>query len=86
MSAITNRAIWSYQVLRSYIDVLQKRPTTPTLKKHTINYLRDHTKSFDYTLGVMDDLEGQIKAEIARLGGNLKLEKIMEALHVERPT
>ncbi|RDX47551.1 terpenoid synthase [Lentinus brumalis] len=71
---------------RQILNVLQKRPTTPTLKKHTINYLRDHTKSFDYTLGVMDDLEAQVRAEIARLGGNPKLEKIMEALHVERPT
>ena len=52
---------------------------------HTINYLRDRTKSFDYTLGIMEDLEAQIKAELARLGGNPKLEKIMQALHVERP-
>ncbi len=66
-------------------DVLQNRPTTPTLKKHTINYLRDRTKSFDYTLGVMYDLEAQVEAEIARLGGNVKLEKILQALHVERP-
>ena len=64
---------------------MQQRPTTPTLKVHTINYLRDRTKSFDYTLGIMEDLEAQIKAELARLGGNPKLEKIMQALHVERP-
>ncbi|KAI9068619.1 terpenoid synthase [Trametes sanguinea] len=71
---------------RQILNVLQKRPTTPTLKKHTIAYLRDHTKSFDYTIGVMDDLEGQIREEIARLGGNAKLEKIMDSLHVDRPT
>ncbi|RPD57345.1 terpenoid synthase [Lentinus tigrinus ALCF2SS1-7] len=71
---------------RQILNVLQKRPTTPTLKTHTINYLRDHTKSFDYTLDVMEDLETQIKVEIARLGGNPKLEKIMDALHVERQT
>ena len=64
---------------------MQQRPTTPTLKVHTINYLRDRTKSFDYTLEIMEDLEAQIKAELARLGGNPKLEKIMQALHVERP-
>ena len=66
--------------------MLQKRPNTPTLKKHTIAYLRDHTKSFDYTLDVMDDLETQIKAEIARLGGNPGLERIVDLLHVARPT
>ena len=65
--------------------MLQKRPNTPTLKKHTIAYLRDHTKSFDYTLDVMDDLEAQIRAEIACLGGNTKLEKIVNLLHVDRP-
>ncbi|KAI0667097.1 terpenoid synthase [Trametes maxima] len=69
---------------RQILNVLQKRPTTPTLKKHTISYLKEHTKSFDYTIGVMDDLEAQIREEIARLGGNQRLEKIMDALHVER--
>ncbi|KAI0740661.1 terpenoid synthase [Earliella scabrosa] len=70
---------------RQILNVLQKRPTTPTLKTHVISYLRDHTKSFDYTLGIMNDLETQIKAEITSLGGNPTLEKIMQALHVERP-
>ncbi|EJF56170.1 terpenoid synthase [Dichomitus squalens] len=69
---------------RQILNVLQKRPTTPTLKNHAIKYLREHTKSFDYTLGVMDDLEAQIRAEIARLGGNAQLEKIVDLLHVER--
>ncbi|KAI0757515.1 terpenoid synthase [Daedaleopsis nitida] len=55
---------------RQILNVLQKRPTTPTLKRHTISYLRDHTRSFEYTLG---------------LGGNPKLERIIQALHVERP-
>ncbi|KAI0077209.1 terpenoid synthase [Panus rudis PR-1116 ss-1] len=65
------------------IDVLQKRPTTPTLKKHAISYLRDQTKSFDYTLEVLKSLEGDIRQELARLGGNPGLEAIMNALHVE---
>lgn len=41
-------------------DVLQKRPTTPTLKHHTVDYLRTQTKSFDYTLAVMSTLERQV--------------------------
>ena len=65
------------------VDVLQKRPTTPTLKTYTIAYLRDQTQSFAYTLAVMRRLEGQINAEIARLGGNAGLERIMKALHVD---
>lgn len=63
-------------------SVLQKRPITPTLKHHAIDYLRTKTKSFDYTLVVMQSLEKQARAEIARLGGNPKLEKILDILHV----
>ncbi|KAJ3505259.1 hypothetical protein NLJ89_g7512 [Agrocybe chaxingu] len=68
---------------RQILNVLQKRPTTPTLKIHTINYLRNETKSFDYTLSVLTNLEGQTRAEIARLGGNKGLEAIMDSLHVD---
>lgn len=68
------------------LDVLQKRPSTPTLKRHTIAYLRDRTKSFEYTLSVLASLEKQVYDEIARLGGNEGLEEIMKALHVELPT
>ena len=64
-------------------DVLQKRPTTPTLKIHTINYLKTRTKSFDYTLSVLKTLEAQTRAEILRLGGNQGLEKLMDLLHVD---
>lgn len=64
-------------------DVLQKRPTTPTLKHHAINYLSTRTKSFDYTLGVLVSLETQVRNEIARLGGNEGLERIIDALSVK---
>lgn len=74
----------SHDVLSFIIDVLQKRPTTPTLKKYTISYLRDQTKSFEYTLSVMGRLEKQIYDEISRLGGNPHLERIMKALHVNK--
>jgi len=63
--------------------VLQKRPTTPTLKIHTIDYLKNHTKSFAYTLSVLANLEVQTRAEIARLGGNKGLEAIMDLLHID---
>jgi geranylgeranyl diphosphate synthase type 3 len=63
-------------------SVLQKRPATPTLKHHAIDYLRTKTKSFDYTLVVMQSLEQQAREEIARLGGNPKLEMMLDILHV----
>ncbi|KAG2153148.1 isoprenoid synthase domain-containing protein [Suillus clintonianus] len=63
-------------------SVLQKRPTTPTLKHHVIDYLRTKTKSFDYTLTVIRSLEQQAREEVARLGGNPQLEMILDILHV----
>lgn len=62
--------------------MLQKRPATPTLKRHTIAYLRDHTKSFVYTRKVLITLERQAREEIARLGGNAGLEAIIDIMHV----
>ena len=72
----------SSTVADCFADVLQKRPTTPTLKRHAVNYLQNHTRSFDYTIKVLRSLETQIRAEIARLGGNTGLERIMDSLHI----
>ncbi|KAG6844947.1 hypothetical protein H0H87_002280 [Tephrocybe sp. NHM501043] len=69
---------------RQVLNVLQKRPTTPTLKIHTISYLRNHTNSFEYTHTVLGTLEVQMREEIKRLGGNSKLEKIVDYLSVEK--
>lgn len=68
---------------RQILNVLQKRPTNPELKLHIIEYLRNETKSFSYTVSVLDNLEAQTRQEIARLGGNQTLEKIMDLLHVD---
>lgn len=66
------------------LNVLQKRPTTPTLKLHTISYLKNKTKSFEYTMDVLDKYEAETRGEIARLGGNAGLDKFMDRLHVDR--
>ncbi|KAJ7176600.1 isoprenoid synthase domain-containing protein [Mycena filopes] len=65
---------------RQVLNTLQKRPRTPTLKVHTISYLEKHTQSFSYTRSVLTNLEQQIRAEVARLGGNAGLERIIDAL------
>ncbi|KAJ3929515.1 MAG: isoprenoid synthase domain-containing protein [Lentinula lateritia] len=69
---------------RQILNVLQKRPTTPTLKTYAISYLKYQTKSFDYTLGVLEKLHGQALAEISRLGGNKALVTLMESFVVDR--
>ncbi|KAI0302298.1 isoprenoid synthase domain-containing protein [Multifurca ochricompacta] len=45
---------------RRLLNVLQKRPGTPTLKHHAISYLRDHSKSFEYTREVLTILEKRV--------------------------
>ncbi|PPR01423.1 hypothetical protein CVT24_001897 [Panaeolus cyanescens] len=75
----SNRQILS----RLSVDVLQKRPETPTLKIHAVNYLKEHTKSFQYTLAVLSTMETKIRMEITRLGGNDKLERLIDRLHVD---
>lgn len=68
---------------RQILNVLQKRPSTPTLKIHAITYLKNRTKSFDYTLKVLASLEKDVYDELRRLGGNPGLEALMAALHVD---
>ncbi|KAG7087470.1 hypothetical protein E1B28_013435 [Marasmius oreades] len=69
---------------RQVLSILQKRPSTPTLKHYAIDYMENSTKSFDYTLDVLEKLEKQTRVEIQRLGGNEGLEKLMDAFHVDR--
>ncbi|KAI6112009.1 farnesyltranstransferase [Pisolithus croceorrhizus] len=68
---------------RQIISVLQKRPKSPTLKHHVVSYLKESTHSFDYSLSVMESLERQARAEVARLGGNTLLEAILDKLRIE---
>ncbi|EIW70314.1 hypothetical protein TREMEDRAFT_43883 [Tremella mesenterica DSM 1558] len=65
---------------RQVLNVLQKRTTSYSLKAHTVDFLRKHTKSFIYTREVLEKLLKQIHAELARLGGNRALEGILNAL------
>jgi len=67
---------------RRLLNVLQKRPSTPTLKHHAIDYLRDHSKSFEYTREVLGILEKRVLDEIERLGGNLMLRDVLQVLHL----
>jgi len=67
---------------RQVLNVLQKRPTTPTTKRYIVGYMRDSTKTFEYTRSVLETLEEQALSEIDRLGGNEKLKKALLSLSV----
>ncbi|KDR74415.1 hypothetical protein GALMADRAFT_123871 [Galerina marginata CBS 339.88] len=65
-------------------NVLQKRPSTPTMKVYAINHLRSQTRSFEYSEHVLNELETRIKAVIEVLGGNQGLLKIVGLLSVKK--
>ena len=64
------------------LDVLQKRTNNHSLKAHTVRYLRDQTRSFDYTRTVLKTLHSQTEDEVKRLGENKALEAILGKLGV----
>lgn len=66
----------------NFADVLRLKPKTPTLKHLTISFLKEVTNSFEYTLSVLNSLEAQARTEVARLGGNPKLDAILNKLTV----
>lgn len=64
-------------------EVLKNRPTSSDMKIPAISYLRDETRSFQYSRVVLHSLELQMREEIAKLGGNEKLNRIIKHLSVQ---
>jgi len=65
------------------IDIIKRRPKSPTLKKRALAYMENQTKSFDYTKEVLHVLERRIEEEMKKLGGNPKLENLLDKLRVK---
>lgn len=66
-----------------FIDIIKQRPKSPTLKQRALSYMENDTKSFEYTLEVLQALQARIDKELKALGGNTKLEKLLEKLRVK---
>ena len=62
------------------LDVLRQRPTDVETKAWAVSYMKESTASFQYTESVLQTLMQQAKEEIARLGGNDALSRILEKL------
>ncbi|KAG8838218.1 geranylgeranyl pyrophosphate synthetase [Serendipita sp. 411] len=75
-------AIRSNKSNRQIINVLQKRPSTPTTKRYAVDYMQNVTDSFSYTRSVLAILDKQVREEVQRLGGNPKLEALLDLLKV----
>ncbi|KAJ3807380.1 terpenoid synthase [Lentinula aff. lateritia] len=65
------------------LDIIKERPKSPTLKRQALSYMEKETKSFEYTLAVLRTLQARIDEEMKMLGGNFKLEKLLDKLRVK---
>jgi len=61
------------------MHILKQRTHDHNIKKHAVDYIRS-VGSFDHCKTVMNRLEGEIRKEIAKLGGNARLEMIIQYL------
>ncbi|QRV98279.1 farnesyl-diphosphate synthase [Ceratobasidium sp. AG-Ba] len=68
---------------RQVLNILQKRPSTPTLKRHVISYMDTETGTFEYTREVLRKFDAQTRAEIERLGGNAGLTKFVDSMKID---
>ncbi|KAK9461950.1 isoprenoid synthase domain-containing protein [Lipomyces oligophaga] len=66
------------------LNILKQHSTDETLKRYAVSYMRDVTKSFDYTVEVMRDYELKISTELVALAvePNELIDRIIETLHV----
>ena len=64
---------------RRLLHILKQRTNDINIKKHAVEYIRS-VGSLAHTEAVLADLEGEIREHIAKLGGNAKLEMIVDFL------
>ena len=67
------------------MNILQKRSNSLDLKQYALQLL-EHTNTFDYCREFLANIEREARQEIEQLGGNTKLERIMDALSIPLPS
>lgn len=65
------------------LDILKQHPTSEDIKLYCIQYMRDETRSFEYTRAVLRELDTGARKEIERLNGNTGLIAILDRLRIE---
>jgi len=60
-------------------NILRQRTTDVEVKKYCISLLRS-AGSFEYTKSKLEELDGKVRSEIERLGGNERLVAVMDEL------
>ncbi|KAG0086709.1 geranylgeranyl pyrophosphate synthetase [Podila epicladia] len=69
---------------RKLLNILKQKPTELELKRHAVKIM-ESTKTFEYCRQQMAIYEEKVRAEIRRLGGNVRLDKIMDLLSIPDP-
>ncbi|KAF9935993.1 geranylgeranyl pyrophosphate synthetase [Mortierella alpina] len=69
---------------RKLLNILKQKPTEPELKIYAVS-LMNATKTFEYCRKQMSLYEQRVREEIKRLGGNSRLERIVDLLSVPDP-
>ncbi|KAF9560927.1 geranylgeranyl pyrophosphate synthetase [Mortierella alpina] len=69
---------------RKLLNILKQKPTAPELKTYAVS-LMNATKTFEYCRKQMSLYEQRVREEIKRLGGNSRLERIVDLLSVPDP-
>ncbi|KAI1313393.1 geranylgeranyl pyrophosphate synthetase [Mortierella claussenii] len=69
---------------RKLLNILKQKPTEPELKIYAVS-LMNATKTFEYCRQKMSYYEGKAREEVHRLGGNIRLEKIIDRLSIPDP-
>ncbi|KAK9241442.1 isoprenoid synthase domain-containing protein [Lipomyces kononenkoae] len=64
------------------LNILKQHSTDDTLKEYAVTYMRDVTKSFDYTTKAIAEYEGRIRTELKSLDvrPNPMIEQILKSL------
>lgn len=65
---------------RTLINILKQKPTEIELKRHAVKIMEEETKSFEYTVNRLQQVEQKARDMIRDLGGNSKLEEIFDVL------
>ncbi|KAJ3195442.1 Geranylgeranyl pyrophosphate synthase [Irineochytrium annulatum] len=84
---LVNKIGVHYQILDDYLnltadqiaDIIRQRTKDIDVKKYAIK-LMQQTKTFEYTVTRLKELERESRTEIADLGGNPLLEKVIDFL------
>lgn len=68
---------------KKVFNILRQRPRKVEVKRYCISLLEEFG-SFDYTCKVLNDLEKEARTEVARLGGNPRMDSLLDEIVISK--